>query len=95
MLNAAALATLEVSDPQFAPGQYLRVRTDTTCLTEGWLDEDVDAARVDGEVVELATIEPQYNMQGEQLEVFLPADRSDSWWWIPQRDSCVQAPTSS
>lgn len=85
VLNAAALATLEVSDPQLAPGQYLRVRTDGTYLTEGWLNEDVDAARVDGEAVDLATIEPQYYMQGEQYEVFLPADRSDSWWWIQCR----------
>jgi len=85
VLNAAALATLEVSDPQLAPGQYLRVRTDGTYLTEGWLDEDVDAARVDGEVVDLASIEPQYYMQGEQYEVFLSADRSDSWWWIQCR----------
>lgn len=85
VLNAAALAALEVSDPQLSPGQYLRVRTDGSYLTERWLEEDVDAARVNGVVEDLGTIEPQYYMQGEQYEVFLPADRSDSWWWIQCR----------
>jgi RNA polymerase sigma-70 factor (ECF subfamily) len=85
VLNAAALATLEVSDPKLASGQYLRVRTDGSYLTESWLEEDVDAARVNGVVEDLGTIEPQYYMQGEQLEVFLPADRSNSWWWIQCR----------
>lgn len=89
-LNAAALATLEVSDPQLRPGQYLRVRTDAVYVTQSHLEEDVDAARVNGEVWDLNTVEAQYYMQRERREVFLPADRNDTWWRIQCRTSVAQ-----
>lgn len=89
-LNAAAIATLEVSDPQLAPGQYLHVRTDAVYTIQAHLDEDVDAARVNGVVEDLNTVEAQYYMQREQLEVFRPVNRNDSWWWIQCRRSVAQ-----
>ncbi|MDR6868999.1 RNA polymerase sigma-70 factor (ECF subfamily) [Microbacterium resistens] len=90
MLNAAAVATLEVTDPQLAPGQYLRVRNDAEYMTQAWLDEDVDAARVNGEVQDLNTVEPQYYMSQERMEVFRPSDRNDTWWRIQCRRSVAQ-----
>jgi hypothetical protein len=90
VLNAAALATLEVTDPQLAPGQYLRVRTDAVYMAQAWLEEDVDAARVNGEVQDLNTVEAQYYLQREQLELFRPANRNDTWWWIQCRRSVAQ-----
>ena len=81
-LNAAAVATLEVSDPLLAPGQYLRVHTDAVYMTQAYLDEDVDAARVNGEVSDLAAVEAVYFMLKDRTELFLPADRNDTWWQI-------------
>ncbi|QEW03034.1 hypothetical protein [Microbacterium lushaniae] len=89
-LNAAAIATLEVTDPSVSAGQYLRVRTDAVYMTQAWLDEDVDAARVNGVVQDLGTVEAQYYMQGEQLELFRPANHNDTWWGIQCRARVAQ-----
>ncbi|OZB81979.1 CU044_5270 family protein [Microbacterium sp. 13-71-7] len=86
MLNAAAVATLETTDPQLAPGQYLRVRNDAQYMTPAWLDEDVDAAPTP----DLSTAEAQYYMSRERWEVFRPADRNDTWWMIQCRRSVAQ-----
>lgn len=89
-LNAAAVATLEVTDPQLAPGQYLRVRNDAVYMTQAYLDEDVEAARVNGSVEDLNTVEAQYYLQREQMEIFQPADRNDTWWELRCRRSVAQ-----
>jgi len=90
VLNAAAAATLEFTDPSLSAGQFLHVRTDAVYMTQAWLDEDVDAARVNGEVQDLNTVEAQYYMSRERLEVFRPADRNDTWWRIQCRRSVAQ-----
>lgn len=89
-LNAAAIATLQVTDPTLSPGQFLHVRNDAVYMTQAYLDEDVDAARVDGAVEDLNTVEAQYFMAREQLELFRPADRNDTWWRIQCRTSVAQ-----
>ncbi len=81
-LNAAAVATLEVSDPQLAPGQYLRVHTDAVYMAQGWLDEDFDAARANGEDMDNVTVEPVFFMLKDRTELFVPADLNDTWWQI-------------
>lgn len=88
-LNAAAVATLEVTDPLLTAGQYLHVRTDSVNMAQAWLDEDTDAARVNG-VADLSTVETQYYLNRERLEMFLPADRTDTWWELRCRSSVAQ-----
>ena len=89
-LNAAAIATLQVTDPSLSAGQFLHVRNDAVYMTQAWLDEDVDAARVNGVVEDLNTVESQYYMAREQLEVFRPADRNGTWWRIQCRISVAE-----
>ena len=89
-LNAAAIATLQVTDPSLSAGQFLRVRNDAVYMTQAWLDEDVDDARVNGVVEDLNTVEPQYYMAREQWEVFRPADRNGTWWRIQCRISVAE-----
>ena len=90
VLESAARATLQFSDPVVGAGQYLRVRTDAVYMTQTWLEEDVDAARVNGEVQDLQTVAPQTYMQGEHLELFRPADPNDTWWQIQCRASVAE-----
>lgn len=89
VLNAAAIAALEATDPQLTPGQYLRVRNDAVYVTQTWLQEDVDAARVNG-VADLSSVHAQFYLRRELLEMFQPADRNDTWWLIQCRGSVAQ-----
>jgi len=89
-LNAAAIATLQATDPSLSAGQFLHVRNDAVYMTQAHLEEDVDAARVNGVVEDLNTVEAQYYLQREQLELFRPADRNDTWWRIQCRTSVAE-----
>lgn len=88
-LRSAAAAALAVSDPAVGPGQYLFVRTDGVSAGVGTLEEDADRIRAGGgniqpsdEVAILAT---------SHYELYVPADRNDSWVWI----TCTSQPSQT
>lgn len=67
VLESAALAALQFSDPVVAPGQFLRVQTDGVFLAQG---------QVDAESEHTSFLESYHD------ELYVPADRGDDWIWV-------------
>lgn len=86
VLNSAAAATLDASDPLVGPGQYLFVRTDGVFASSGTLEEDDERIREDGGDVQPSDVVSA--METYHDELYVPADRSDDWVWI----QCTRRP---
>lgn len=68
VLNSAAVAASDVSDPIVAPGQYLRVKTDAVWQTTGITDNG----------------DPVSYLEKHQDTLYIPADQNDDWVWQRQ-----------
>jgi RNA polymerase sigma-70 factor (ECF subfamily) len=90
VLNSAAVAAIEVSDPVVGPGQYLSVRTDGVFSLTGTLEEDAERIRDedDGNVQDSDMVSA---LESYHDELYIPADRSDDWVWI----QCMRAPVQT
>lgn len=80
VLHSAAVATMEVSDPAVAPGQYLFVRTDGAFSSVGTLEEDAERIRAHGGEVQPS--DDVSMIEGYHDELYVPADRDDEWVWV-------------
>lgn len=67
VLESAATATLQFSDPVVGPGQYQLVQTDALYLAQGGVGPDD---------------EPAGFLQNEHEELYLPAKLEDDWIWV-------------
>ncbi len=67
VLESAATAALQFSDPTVAPGQYLLVQTDAVYLGQGSISADDQTA---------AFLEKYHD------ELYVPANREDDWVWV-------------
>lgn len=88
-LRAAAAAAIEVSDPVVGPGQYLLVRTDGVAASVGTLEADGDRIRAEG-----GDVQPSDDvaiLMASHGELYVPADRDDTWVWI----SCTSQPSQT
>lgn len=68
VLESAAAATLQFSDPVVGPGQYLLVRTDAVFLAQGNVPGDADS--------------PAAFLENSHEELYVPANREDDWVWV-------------
>ncbi|WP_116413089.1 CU044_5270 family protein [Subtercola boreus] len=66
VLESAATATLNVTDPVLAPGQYLLVKTDAVYSSSTASDSGTETAFLESYVHEL----------------YVPANRDDDWVWM-------------
>ncbi|MFK0239418.1 CU044_5270 family protein [Microbacterium sp. NPDC090281] len=88
-LRSAAAAAIQVSDPVVGPGQYLFVRTDGVFTGVGTLEEDADRIRAQG-----GEIQPSDDVAilvSTHDELYVPAERKDTWVWI----SCTSQPSQT
>lgn len=67
MLESAATATLQFSDPVVGPGQYQLVQTDAVYLAQGSISADDETT---------AFLENYHD------ELYVPANREDDWVWV-------------
>ena len=67
VLEYAATATLQFSDPTVAPGQYLLVQTDGVFLAQGSVSADAETTGY---------------LENYHDELYVPADRDDDWVWV-------------
>lgn len=67
VLESAATATLQFSDPTVAPGQYLLVQTDGVFLGQGSISADAETTGF---------------LENYHDELYVPADREDDWVWV-------------
>lgn len=67
VLESAAAATLEASDPVVGPGQFMLVQTDNASVGSGTLDSSGESALF---------------IEATREELYVPADRSDDWVWV-------------
>lgn len=88
-LRSAAAAAIQVSDPVVGAEQYLFVRTDGVFSGVGTLEEDADRIRAQG-----GEIQPSDDVAilvSTHDELYVPADRNDTWVWI----SCTSQPSQT
>lgn len=67
VLESAATATLEFSDPVVGPGQYQLVKTDAIFLAQGSVSADDETTGF---------------LENYHDELYLPANREDDWVWV-------------
>lgn len=67
MLESAATATLQFSDPVVGPGQYQLVQTDAIFVAQGSISADDETTGF---------------LQNYHDELYLPANREDDWVWV-------------
>ncbi|HEY9310638.1 MAG TPA: CU044_5270 family protein [Microbacterium sp.] len=68
VLESAATATLDFSDPVVGAGQYMLVQTDALYLGQGNVPGDADS--------------PAAFLENSHEELYVPAGRADDWVWI-------------
>lgn len=68
VLESAATATLDFSDPVVGAGQYMLVQTDALYLGQGDVPGDADS--------------PAAFLENSHEELYVPAGRADDWVWI-------------
>jgi RNA polymerase sigma-70 factor (ECF subfamily) len=67
VLESAAAATVEGSDPIVGPGQFMLVQTDHVSIGSGNLDSSAETVSFIGST---------------RGELYVPSDRSDNWVWV-------------
>lgn len=67
VLESAAKATLQFSDPVVGVGQYLLVQTDAVYLAQGSISAEAETTGF---------------LENSHEELYVPADREDNWVWV-------------
>jgi RNA polymerase sigma-70 factor (ECF subfamily) len=67
VLESAATAALQFSDPVVGAGQYLRVQTDAVYLAQGSISAEAETTGF---------------LENSHEELYVPADREDDWVWV-------------
>lgn len=75
VLESAAEATLQFSDPVVGAGQYLRVQTDAVYLAQGSISAEAETTGF---------------LENSHEELYVPADREDDWVWAQCMRTPVQ-----